>query len=500
MSVAVVYSRARHGLDAPLVTIEVHISNGLPAFHLVGLPEASVKEARDRVRSAMVNSGFAFPDRKITVNLAPADLPKEGGRFDLPIALGIIVASGQLSEDCAAAFEFCGELALSGEIRAIIGEIPVAIACRDAGRSVVLPMLNAQQAQQVPQAKVYGAEHLLQVHSFLAAQQPLPAIPVIVAAAEAVTEDLADVKGQAQAKRVLEIAAAGEHNMLMLGPAGTGKSMLARRLPGILPPLTEQEALSVAAIYSIAGLQRDFSSWQQRPFRSPHHTSSAIALVGGGSVPRPGEISLSHNGLLFLDELPEFPRKVLDVLREPLETGVVHISRAARQAEFPAQFQLIAALNPSPTGHHLDGRASPEQVMRYLNRLSGPFIDRIELQIDVPLLPKGLLSQSHKEESSAAVRQRVIAARVIQLNRQGKANARLNSAEIAVFCPLNAAEARFLEDTIHRFQLSARTYHKIIKVARTIADLQQEPQITKSHLMEALSYRALERLLSYLKQ
>ena len=311
--------------------------------------------------------------------------------------------------------------------------------------------------------------------------------------------DLAEVRGQAQAKRVLEIAAAGEHNLLMFGPAGTGKSMLAQRLPSILPPLSEQEALATAALYSIAGQPRDQHNWRQRPYRAPHHTASAVALVGGGSVPRPGEISLAHHGVLFLDELTEFPRKVLDVLREPLETGVVHISRAARQAEFPAQFQLVAALNPSPTGHHQDGRATPEQVMRYLNRLSGPFIDRIELQIEVPLLPKGMLSQHTQEESSASVRERVLAARQLQLARQGKANARLSGSEIADFCPLQQADARFLEDTIHRFKLSARTYHKIIKVARSIADLQQQAQISRAHLMEALSYRALERLLSYLK-
>jgi magnesium chelatase family protein len=499
MSLAVVYSRARYGLDAPLVTVEVHISNGLPAFQLVGLPETSVKESRDRVRSAMVNSGFAFPDRKITVNLAPADLPKEGGRFDLPIALGIIVASGQLAEKSLLGFEFCGELALSGDIRPILGEIPVAIACREAKRAIVLPMLNAQQAQQVSNVAVHGAEHLLQVHSFLLAQQALPAIPPLPVAKMSQQADLADVKGQAHAKRVLEITAAGEHNLLMLGPAGTGKSMLAQRLPSIMPPLTESEALATAAIYSIAGLTRNLTDWRQRPFRSPHHTSSAVALVGGGSVPRPGEISLAHHGMLFLDELPEFPRKVLDVLREPLETNKVHISRAARQAEFPAQFQLIAALNPSPTGHHEDGRSSPEQVMRYLNRLSGPFIDRIELQIEVPLLPKGMLSQASQEESSASVRERVLAARTVQLQRQGKANARLNGREIALYCPLSQADASFLEETIHRFKLSARTYHKVIKVARTIADLQLHSDISKAHIMEALSYRALERLLSYLK-
>lgn len=501
MSLAIVYSRARHGLDAPLVTVEVHISNGLPAFQLVGLPEASVKESRDRVRSAMINSGFAFPDRKITVNLAPADLPKEGGRFDLPIALGIIIASGQLPEHCTQQLEFCGELALSGEIRPIVGEIPLAIACRDIKRGIVLPMANACQAQQVPDAQVHGAEHLLQVHSFLLAQQPLPDIPPLPVITTLDLPDMAEVKGQAHAKRVLEIAAAGEHNVLMLGPAGTGKSMLAQRLPGILPPLTEHETLETAAIYSIAGLTRHLKNWQQRPFRNPHNTCSAIALVGGGAVPRPGEISLAHNGILFLDEIAEFPRKVLDTLREPMETARINISRAARQAEFPAQFQLVAALNPSPTGHHQDGRATPEQVMRYLNRLSGPFIDRIELQIDVPLLPKGLLSQQHhNEESSHIIRQRVITARNRQLARQGKANARLTSSELAQHCPLQQNDARFLEDTLHQLQLSARSYHKIIKVARTIADLQQQHQISKAHLMEALSYRALERLISHLKQ
>ncbi len=500
MSLAIVFSRARHGLAAPLVTVEVHIANGLPAFHLVGLPEASVKESRDRVRSALINSGFAFPDRKITVNLAPADLPKEGGRFDLPIALGIIVASGQLAEQHIQGYEFVGELALSGDIRPIVGEIPVAMACRDAGRSSLMPMPNAEQAQQVPKARVLGATHLLQVHSFLQGAQDLPAIPALQQHIKAPVPDLSEVKGQTAAKRALEIAAAGEHNLLMLGPAGTGKSMLAQRLPGILPDLTEEEALQTAALYSIAGMPRSMQDWQERPFRQPHHTSSAVALVGGGPVPRPGEISLAHHGVLFLDELPEFPRKVLDVLREPLETGWIHISRAARQAEFPAQFQLIAALNPSPTGHHDDGRASPEQVMRYLNRISGPFLDRIELQIDVPLLPKGLLSQHDaSSETSAEVRQRVVAARTIQLGRQGKANARLTAAEINQHCPLSAQDASFLEDTIHHLKLSARSYHKLIKVARTIADLQQLPAIRKEHLMEALSYRALERLLSYLK-
>lgn len=500
MSLAIIYSRARYALSAPLVTVEVHLSNGLPAFQLVGLPETSVKEARDRVRSALLNSGFTFPDKRITVNLAPADLPKEGGRFDLAIALGIIVASGQLPEKCTDNYEFCGELALSGEIRPVLGEIPLAIACRDAGRAAILPMPNAQQASLIPAASVHGATHLLQVHSFLLAQQPLPAIPPLPAQPITQQADLADVKGQHQAKRVLEIAAAGEHNMLMFGPAGTGKSMLAQRLAGILPPLTEQEALATAALYSIAGYPRDQHSWRQRPYRAPHHTASAVALVGGGSVPRPGEISLAHHGVLFLDELTEFPRKVLDVLREPLETANINISRAARQAEFPAQFQLITALNPSPTGHHEDGRASHEQVLRYLNRLSGPFLERIELQIEVPLLPGGTLSSKQQEESSEQVRQRVIAARARQTERQGKANARLSGRELTKHCQLNDSDSQFLEDTLQRFKLSARTFHKLLKVARTIADLQQSPQIERPHLLEALSYRALERLIQYLRQ
>ncbi|MCC5450620.1 YifB family Mg chelatase-like AAA ATPase [Rheinheimera sp. UJ51] len=500
MSLAIIYSRARYALAAPLVTVEVHLSNGLPAFQLVGLPETSVKEAKDRVRSALINSGFNFPDKRITVNLAPADLPKEGGRFDLAIALGIIVASAQLPENCTANYEFCGELALSGEIRPVLGEIPLAIACRDAGRAAVLPMANAQQACLIPDAQIHGAEHLLQVHSFLLAQQPLPAIPPLPPPPLKTQADMADVKGQSQAKRVLEIAAAGEHNLLMFGPAGTGKSMLAQRLASILPPLTEQEALATAALYSIAGQPRDQQSWLQRPYRAPHHTASAVALVGGGSVPRPGEISLAHHGVLFLDELTEFPRKVLDVLREPLETAHIHVSRAARQAEFPAQFQLVSALNPSPTGHHEDGRSSHEQVLRYLNRLSGPFLERIELQIEVPLLPAGTLSSQHAEESSEQVRQRVIAARNIQLTRQGKANARLQGCELMQHCRLSDVDSQFLEETLQRLKLSARSFHKLLKVARTIADLQQSPQISRPHLLEAISYRALERLIQYLKQ
>jgi len=498
MALALVHSRARCGLLAPQVTVEVHLSRGLPGFHLVGLPETSVKEAKDRVRSALINSGFEFPDQKITVNLAPADLPKEGGRFDVAIALGVLHASGQLQADLSG-YEFFGELALSGEIRSIPGEIPLALACKMAGRIAILPLQNAVQAQQIPQIQLCGAAHLLQLHAFLVHQQPLPAIPALVSTEPELYPDLAEVRGQAQAKRALEIAAAGEHNMLMFGPAGTGKSMLAQRLPGILPPLTDSEALETAAIYSVAAQARSFSQWHQRPFRQPHHTCSAVALVGGGSVPRPGEISLAHGGTLFLDEVPEFPRAVLESLRQPLETAKVFISRAARQAEFPACFQLILALNPSPSGHHKDGRSSPEQIRRYLSRLSGPFLDRIELQVEVPLLAKGSLSQHKTEESSAAVKQRVLAARDRQWQRQQKTNARLTLAELDQHCSLSKADAEYFELCIHQLKLSARSYHKLLKVARTVADLAGHSQIERTDLLEALSYRAFDRLLSYLQ-
>ena len=499
MTLALIHSRARLGLEAPAVTIEVHLSAGLPAFQLVGLAETTVREARDRVRSALLTCGFDFPDRKIIVNLAPADLPKEGGRFDLPIAIGILVASGQLPASAVADTEFYGELALSGEIRPIVGEIPLALAAQQAGRALLLPMQNAIAAQQIPDAGVLGAWHLLQVHSHLLGQQALPAIPPPVEIPVNNQLCLSDVKGQQHAKRALEIAACGSHNLLMYGPPGTGKSMLAQRLPGILPPLTFSEALESAALYSIAALPAP-GGFRQRPFRQPHHTSSAPALAGGGKLPKPGEISLAHHGVLFLDELPEFQRHVLDALREPLETGVVHISRAGRQAEFPAQFQLVAALNPSPTGHHLDGRASKEQILRYLARISGPLTDRIDLQLEVPLLPAGQLSQAQIGDSSAQVAARVLAGRERQLSRQGKPNARLSSGELERCCPLHSADSIFLEQAVQQLQLSSRSFHKLWKVARTVADLADSTEINRSHLLEALSYRAFDKLLRYLRE
>lgn len=502
MPLAIVYSRARLGIEAPLVTVEVHLSGGLPAFHIVGLPEASVRESKDRVRSAIINSGFKFPDNKIIVNLAPADLPKEGGRFDLPIAIGILAANGDINPEVLADYEFYGELALTGEIRAIIGEVPVVQAAKMASRNCLLPSNNVEHATLVKDAVILSATHLLTVFHHLTGQLALALEQAPVKHLDMPFElDLSDVIGQPMAKRALEIAACGGHNLLFMGPAGTGKSMLAQRMPSIMPPMTDEEAIETLAIHSISNANIDLASWRQRPYRAPHHTVSGVALVGGGSHPKPGEISLAHNGILFLDELPEFERRVLDVLREPLETGKVLISRAARQAEFPANFQLIAAMNPSPTGDNEDGRATSEQVLRYLNRISGPFLDRIDLQVEVPRLPKGALTEQNVErgESSEFVRQRVMAARAVQIERAGKSNAALTGREIDKHCQLSFDDAQFLEQAMDKLQLSTRAFHKILKVARTIADLQGVKMIDRSHLAEALGYRAMDRLLLRLK-
>ena len=493
---AKIFTRASTGLDTPVVTIEVHISGGLPGFSIVGLPEGALKESKDRVRSALINSHFKFPKGRITVSLAPANLPKRGGRYDLPIALGILLASEQIKPHFdMTQIEFYGELGLDGLLHTTEGLLPAIIEAHKEQHTLVIPADDYEQCALLEQAKIFPAKHLLQVCEFLVGVGKLESCPIQTKSQVTYVNDFSQVKGQYQAKRALEVAASGQHNILLRGTPGSGKTMLAERLPSIMPPLSAEKALQRASIYSVSGKVLDRTQMYIRAFRSPHHSSSAVSLVGGGSYPKPGEISLAHEGVLFLDELPEFPRHVLETLRQPLESGEVHISRAQQQVTFPANFQLVAAMNPCPCGYHGNGTSkchcTQDQIHKYQVKISGPLLDRIDMVLDVPPLPKEILLGQKNEpiENSETIRNRVLDCYNVQLNRQGKSNDRLSPDEVDDLVVLDKNNRQLLESVIDKLHLSARAYHRILKVARTIADLDHAQAVEQHHLIEAIGYR-----------